>query len=88
MVILSFNWCFRLADDVDAIFNVKVLLNFVTSSIVICASGLLMMISENVIETCRFFIAFVLFISQTFFICFLGDQLTVAVSTFCINLHF
>lgn len=64
----------------NEIFTWKILLNFVTGTTVICLSGFLVMFSDDAIETISFLSILVLFTSQVFFVCILGDRLIVAVS--------
>lgn len=63
----------------EKIFDVKILINFVASCIVICATGFLVIASESMIQNMRYLFILTLYVPQAYFVCFLGDQLTIAV---------
>lgn len=74
-----------MAADVDNIFSVKILLNFIASAFIICLLGFMVIVHDDFMEHIRFTFALLCFIGQIHFVCWLGDVITTAV---CISFSF
>lgn len=58
----------------DDIFSITTLFNFVSSSIVICTIGFLVIYSNKIAEVMRFAFCLVTCVMQIFILCWLGDR--------------
>lgn len=78
-IILNSLYSFRLSDELNDIFSITILFNFMSSSVVICILAFMATIMTSYAELCRYLFASVESIIQVFIICLFSDKLTASV---------
>lgn len=73
-MIRNFMFYFRWLVNLDNIFSITTLFNFVSSSIVICTIGFLVIYSNKIAEVMKFAFCLLTCIMQIFILCWLGDR--------------
>lgn len=79
------NEIIRLTAELDAIFCGPILFHFLSSSMIICIVGFMVIITKDVMELLKYIFAMGSIVMQLFIICWLGDRFIASVN---IKIHF
>lgn len=61
--------------ELDGVFNITNLFNFVSSSVVICTVGFLCIVSDQINEVLKFAFCFLTLTLQIYTVCWMGDRI-------------